>query len=336
MVFNKRGLLVALAFGAAAFFSAAASAQNIELKVSTYLPPNHTIHKFLEAWGADIAQRSNGRLTIKIYPASQLGPVQRQYDLARSGQADLAVGLTGATPGRYPLTELASLPFVWPSAGSISAVTSKRLTELVPKYLAPEYDGLRVLWIGVTPTNSVFTGRKAINKAADIQGLKIRFQGEQPAKMLRLLGAVPLQVPPGEIADGLSKGVIDGALFDYEAAEAFGLGPIAHNVLENGVFTATLGLVMNGPRYDALPADLKAIIDDTTGPKAAEALGLKWDEAERHGHDYMKSNGATLSLLPPDQVDIMKTTLEPMLDESVAALEKAGKPAKAFVEAYRK
>ena len=102
MNFNKRGLLAALAFGAAALFGTAASAQNVELKVSTYLPPNHTIHKFLEAWGADIAQRSNGRLTIKIYPASQLGPVQRQYDLARSGQADLAVGLTGATPGRYP------------------------------------------------------------------------------------------------------------------------------------------------------------------------------------------------------------------------------------------
>ena len=50
----------------------------------------------------------------------------------------------------------------------------------------------------------------------------------------------------------------------------------------------------------------------------------------------MKANGATLSSLPPDQVDIMKTTLEPMLDESVAALEKAGKPAKAFVDAYRK
>jgi TRAP-type C4-dicarboxylate transport system substrate-binding protein len=93
---------------------------------------------------------------------------------------------------------------------------------------------------------------------------------------------------------------------------------------------------MNGPRYDALPPDLKAIIDDTTGPKAAEALGVKWDEAERHGHDYMKSNGATLSSLPPDQVEMMKTTLEPMLDESVAALEKAGKPAEAFVEDYRK
>jgi TRAP-type C4-dicarboxylate transport system substrate-binding protein len=336
MVFNRRRLWAALAFGAAGLFCTAASAQTIELKLSHYLPPNHTIHKFLEAWAADVAQRSGGRMTVKIYPASQLGPVQRQYDLARSGQADLAIGLTGATPGRYPMTELASLPFVWPKDGSTSNITSKRLTELVPKYLAPEYEGLHVLWIGVTPTNGIFTARKALSKVADIQGLKIRFQGEQPAKVLRLLGAVPLQVPPGEIADGMSKGVIDGALFDYEAAESFGLGPIAHYVSENGFFTATLGFVMNAARYDSLPPDLKAIIDDTTGPKAAEALGLKWDEAERHGHDYMKSNNATITPLAADQVDIMKTTLAPLLDDSVDALEKSGKPARAFVDDYRK
>ena len=36
----------------------------------------------------------------------------RQFDLARNGQADLAVGQTSAKPGRYPMTELSSLPFV--------------------------------------------------------------------------------------------------------------------------------------------------------------------------------------------------------------------------------
>src|SRR5262245_41601805 len=103
-----------------------ASAETIELKLSHYVPPSHTIHKFLEAWSAEVADKSGGRLTIKIYPAAQLGPVQRQFDLARTGQADLAVGLTGATPGRYPMTELTSLPYVWPSAGADSAITSRR------------------------------------------------------------------------------------------------------------------------------------------------------------------------------------------------------------------
>lgn len=326
---------LALAF-AMALLCTAASAQTVELKLSHYVPPNHTIHKALEAWAAELAQRSAGRLTLKIYPAAQLGPVQRQFDLARSGQADLAVGLTGATPGRYPMTELTGLPFVWPQAGSTSAITSRRLTELAPKYLGPEFPGVRILWMGVAPTISFFTARRAIANVADLQGLKLRFQGEQHAKVLRLLGAVPLQVPPGEVADGMGKGVIDGALFNFEAAESFGLGAIARHVAGPGFITATLGLVMNQARYESLPADLRQIIDDTTGPKAAEHVGQRWDEAEQRGRDYMTANKATLAALAPDQLDVMRRKLEPLRLDSVDALEKAAKPARAFLDEYTK
>jgi TRAP-type C4-dicarboxylate transport system substrate-binding protein len=335
MVREKRRLLLALAC-AVTFFSNAAWAETIELKLSHYLPPNHTIHKVLEAWAAELSTRSGDRLSLKIYPASQLGPVQRQFDLARTGQADLVVGLTGATPGRYPMTELTSLPFIWPKEGSSSSIMSRRLTELAPKYLAKEFEGVHILWLGVTPTISFFTARREIANITDVQGLKLRFQGEQHAKVLRLLGAVPLQVPPGEIADGMSKGVIDGALFNYEAAESFGLSSVARYVSEPGFITATLCLVMNSARYDSLPADLRAIIDETTGPKAAELLGRRWDEAEKHGRDYMLTNKVSIKPLAPTQVDVMKSKLEPLLDASVDALEKSGKPARALLEEYRK
>lgn len=309
-------------------------AQTIELKASHYLPPNHTVQKALEAWGDDIDKRSAGRLKLKIYPAAQLGPVQRQFDLVRNGQADLAVGLTGATPGRYPLTELASFPFVWPKAGSTSEVMSKRLTELAPKYLTKEYEGLQVLWVGVAPTVSFFTSRKEIKSPADVRGLKLRFQGEQHARIIRELGGVPLQVPPGEIADGMSKGVIDGAIFNYEAAEAFGLGSVTKFVSEPGFMTATLTLAMNADKYNSLPADLKTIIDETTGPAAAVELGKRWDAAERHGRDYMVGQKVSIVTLAPDQVQKMKVTLEPLLKVSIDAWEKQGKPAQALVEEY--
>ncbi len=335
MVRKKKRLLLALAC-AATFLSSAAWGEPIELKVSHYLPPNHTIHKVLEAWATELSNRSQGRLALKIYPAGPLGPVHRQFDLARPGQADLAVGLTGATPGRYSMTELASLPFVWPKEGSSSSIMSRRLTELAPKFLAKEFEGVHILWIGVTPTVSFFTARREVANVADVQGLKLRFQGEQHAKVLRLLGAVPLQVPPGEIADGMSKGVIDGALFNYEAAESFGLGSVARYVSEPGFITATLCLVMNSARYESLPADLRAIIDDTTGPNAAELLGRRWDGAEQHGRDYMLTNKVSIKLFAPTEVDAMKSKLEPLLDASVDELEKSGKSARAFLEEYRK
>ena len=322
-----------LAAAAALLIAAAAptqAQQPLELKVSHYMPPSETVHLVLEDWAKELERRSGGRLKLRIYPASQLGPVQRQFDLARNGQADMAVGLTGATPGRYPLTEIASLPFAAPSTGATSAAMSRRLTELGPKYLAGEFQGLHLLWLGMTPEVSFFTSKREIDGEADLRGLKMRFQGEGNAKILRRFGAVPLQVPPGDVADAMGKGVIDGALFNYEAAESYGLTPVTRHVMEPGFVAATLILVMNAERYDALPPDLRAIIDDTTGPAAAAELGRRWDEAEQHGRQSMLAANVKVNTLSPDGLAHLKETLKALEVEEVAALDKTGKPASQF------
>ena len=333
---KRRLALLLLVMSLSPILPSLARGQTIELKLSHYVPPNHTAHKFLEAWAADLDRRSSGRLKVKIYPASQLGPVQRQFDLARNGQADISYGLTGATPGRYPMTELASLPFFWPSAGSTSEVTSRRLTELAPTYLAKEFEGLHILWVGVTPTNGFFMARKKLDGPGDLKGAKIRFQGEVNARILRELGAIPLQVPPGDVADGLSKGVIDGAIFDYEAAESFGIGPMTRYVAEPKFVTATVALVINQAKYDALPPDLKAMIDETNGPEAAARLGREWDAAERHGRDTLLAQKTTIVEFSPAQVNRLKSDLAPIEAISIANLKNAGKPADKMLEAYRK
>ena len=100
---------LALTMVALASFGAA-TAEAETLKVSTFLPPNHVWNRAIEAWGTEIADLSGGELDLEIFPAGQLGPPPRQYDLVRTGAADLAVILHSATPGRFPMTELAGLP----------------------------------------------------------------------------------------------------------------------------------------------------------------------------------------------------------------------------------
>src|SRR5450432_3078696 len=141
----------ALTGACALLTSRSASAQTVtELKVSHFLPPNHTFQKAMVLWGDDLEKQSGGRLKLRIYPAGQLGGgPNRQFDAARNGLVDIAISLHGATPGRYPLTELASLPFAHPTSGLTSAITSRRLTELAPTYMAKEHEGLRILWMAV-------------------------------------------------------------------------------------------------------------------------------------------------------------------------------------------
>jgi TRAP-type transport system periplasmic protein len=325
-----------LAFAPVITADPAHSADVFELKVSHYLPPNHTFQKELVRWGEELEKTSGGRLRLRIYPASQLGPVNRQFDLVRNGVADIAVGLHGATPGRFPLSDLVSLPYVHPFAGSQSEITSRRLTELAPKYLAAEHPGMKILWMAVTNPLLVHTAKVPLKSADDLKGLRIRYAGEQFAAVISMLNAVPLAVPPGETQDALAKGIIDGCTFPYEAAQSFDLGTVAKYSQEPGISTASFAVVMNQRKFDSLPADLREIIEKTTGVEQAGRFGAAFDAAEKAGRDYMISKGVQITTLAPEEFAKIKTRLEPVTVKSTEEVERQGKPAKAFLTDYQR
>lgn len=330
--FIQAGLGIAGA--AAAGGRARADDAPIELKVSHYLPPNHTFQKDLVSWGEEMEKASNGRLKLRVYPASQLGPVNRQYDMARNGVADITVVLHGATPGRFPTTELASLPYTSPSAGNTSAIASRRITELSGKYLVQEHPGVKILWMAMTNPLLFHTANRPIHKLEDFKGLRVRYAGEQFAQIITLLGATPLAVPPGETQDGLAKGIIDSATFPYEATQSFDLGTVVKYSLEPGVSSATFAVVMNQKKFDSLPADLQALIVKTTGVERAAHFGAAWDVAEKAGRDYMLAKGVQIIAMSPDDLKAVKAKLAPMTISALDGVEKAGKPGKAFLAAY--
>lgn len=325
-------LAAALTLGAAA----PAPAQTVELKLSHFVPPNHTFHKWATAWGEQLAKDSNGRLKLTIYPNGQLvGPPNRQLDAARNAVTDIAFVLHGVTPGRYPMTELANLPFAWPKAGSGAGTTSRRLAELGPQYLAAEHQGLHVLWMAVA-NPVVFYSKQPVRGLDGFKGMKVRYAGVQNKYLLDALGAVPMLVPPSDAQDALAKGIVDAAMFPHEAALSYDLGSVAKYAVEPGVATATFVLAMNPAKYNALPADLKAIIDKTSGPEAAARFGKEWEAAEQHGRDREIAQGVEIITLPEADVSKMKRLMAPHFEAALAALEKDGKPARKFFEDYLK
>jgi hypothetical protein len=67
--------------------------------------------KVLKPWGERIEKASGGRLVIEHFDAMALGGAPPQLiDQARDGVADIAMTLTGYTPGRFPRTEVFELP----------------------------------------------------------------------------------------------------------------------------------------------------------------------------------------------------------------------------------
>ena len=335
-VSRRTALGLAGAALSAGVVSRAAQAQTapIELKVSHFLPPNHTFHKLSLQWSDDLEKMSGGRLKLKLYPAAQLGPPPRQIDLARSGVADIAIGLTGTTPGRYPMTELIGEAYVTPKEGATCAIMARRLTAQFDEFLTGEYQGVKMLWLMVTSPLKYHTTKVKLTKLEDFKGLRIRYAGEQFAEMITALGATPLAVPPGETQDGLAKGIIDAATFPYEGAQSFDIGTVCKYTLEPGIGTATFAAVMNPKSFAALPADLQALISKTTGPDMGAKFGKGLDDAETVGRDYMLARGVQINSMDPAEEARVHAALAPLLEKRLQTLEAAGKPARKFLAAY--
>jgi TRAP-type C4-dicarboxylate transport system substrate-binding protein len=293
MIFSRRGAVKRklLAGLAALGIGGAAHAQDkYEVKVATFVGPQHFMSQWLVKWGEKLEKDSNGRLVFKHFPGSQMGPTPAMYDLARSGQAEVAWFLHGATPGRFPLTELLHLPYVVGSAEIGTKVIND--AELRSKYLDAEHKGVRVLLLLTHQPGNVHTTKKPIRGADDMKGLRIRFASPTIRDFVSRLGGTAVGVQPNEQLEQLQKGVIDGTFIDYGGAGvAFKMGGTIKYSTEMYSYVSSFGVGMNPEFYARLPAELKKLVEQSVVGVEKE-VGAGWDALDDVGKKLLVEGGA--------------------------------------------
>ena len=265
--FEMRSVSFSVGIATMLLASAAAAQQPIELKASVFAPASNPLAVSTEAWGKILEQKSNGRLKLKVFAASQMGPPPRQFDLARTGVADVAIVGHFITPGRFPLTDLLYIPGV---LSAPSYASSMAVDQIAQETLAAEHPGVKLIGIGVINPQFIIS-KPPIRTPADLKGLRIRSSGTSNADLLSAIGAAPTSIQPAEMNDALAKGMIEGAVTAYSGVASYQLTDVAKSITEGPFGATTFGLVMSQASYDKLPADLKAIVDDTS-PAAAQLL----------------------------------------------------------------
>ena len=335
MKLNKRDFLKTVGAGSAVLaMPMIARAAPIELKLSHYLPPQHQLHGVLAEWADDLRAQSGGELDIKVFPAGQMGPPPRQYDLVRTGAADFAYIFTAFYPGRFPLTDLLSLPFllVGPDAKPRKAAeTSWLATRLKPEF-AGEYVATEMLFsINLTATG-FFMSSVQVMSPDDVKGLRIRPTSGAMAEQLKAMGASPATIPPTEIADAIAKGVVDGAIFNFEGGRAFQLQQAVNHVSTLANSSATFSFIANQAMMEKLPRKYADLIRETTGPEAARHIGGLYDKAEAGGREFMVGKGVEVVDLVDGAADPFRAALKPVYDAQLAATREAAATTDAVME----
>jgi TRAP-type transport system periplasmic protein len=310
------GIAAAVALG----FAASAPAQ--ELKFSTFVPPAHGfVVDVLQPLGKEIEKRTGGKVSVRVFAGnSPFGNVANQADQVKQGVVDLAFGLNGIPGGRYQRTSIMEFPFVAESAAS----ASKALWAMREGPLAEDWKEFKLAALHCHNPGLFHTRDKPLTTIEDVKGLRMRAPNPPTQALLAYLGATPVGMPPGQVYENLQKGVIDGAVFPWDAIKGFRLENSLKHHLDARVYTACFHLAMNPARFAALPADVQKAVDGVIGEPLVARFGDWWNRWDRAGLDAVKPLGHQIVGVSAAQRESWRGQLKPVIDGELARLEKAG------------
>ncbi|MCJ8310566.1 MAG: TRAP transporter substrate-binding protein [Rhizobiaceae bacterium] len=239
-----------------------------ELSVATFIPPQHHINSFFFDWfGKEVAKRSNGSLTIKVYPAGQLGagPVQ-QYKRVVEGVADITFGLQTYTPALFPK----SILIVPPGKHTTSLQSTEAIWNVFDKYFADEYNDVKLLGM-FTVAGDAWAATKDLSTLDGLSGSKVVPFATMTSPIFEAWGAVPVQMPVTEMYTGLSTGTIDGtSISASQMTPPWNFGEVSSHYIDNiPVSFAVFFVAMNKERYMELSDEHRAIIDGLAGKEVS-------------------------------------------------------------------
>ena len=312
--------------------------ETITLKVAHFLPPSATAHaKFIEPWCAKINKESNNRLKCQIYPAMQLGGAPPQlFDQARDGVADIVWTLPGYQAGRFVVSEAFELPFMVKN----TEAGSRALWTYATKNATKEFEGVKPIVFHLHDGNTLHTTKKPVKTLEDFRGLKLRAPTRQSTKMIAAFGATPVPMPLPQAPEALSKGVIDGAMVPWEVAPSIKLEEIVGYHIETDpsmpqVSNSVFIFAMNLGKYNSLPADLKKVIDNNSGPDASAAVGKVFAEAGVAGRKVAEKGKGNFYTVPASELQRWQKASEGVITDWVKDVTAKGHDGKKLLEEAR-
>jgi TRAP-type mannitol/chloroaromatic compound transport system substrate-binding protein len=268
-------------------------------------PAKDIFHEYAADYVKKVNDMSGGRLKIELLPS---GAVVKAFDLidaVSQGTLDGGHGVVAYWYGKNSAMALwgsgpafgmdANMLLAWHNYGG-----GKQLLDEVYKSL--NLNVVSFLY-GPMPTQPLGWFKKAVSSAADMKGLKFRTVGLS-IDIFTGMGLAVNALPGGEIVPALDRGLIDAAEFNNASSDrVLGFPDVSKICMLQSYHQSAeqFEILFNKKKYDALPADLKAIIGYAVEAASAD---MSWKAADRYSQDYvaMQSKDNVKFYKTPDSI----------------------------------
>jgi TRAP-type transport system periplasmic protein len=301
--------------------SSVAQQKIFKLTYSHFWPVGHPVTALIADWAKEVEKRTNGRVTVTIFPNGTLTPADKCYDGVVKGISGLGSSALSYTRGRFPLMEVIDLPLGYKNATIATNLANATYKKYQPKELADT----KVMYFQAHGPGILHT-KKPVRTLEELKGLKIRSTGLS-AKIVAALGATPVAMPMGETYDALAKGVADGSAAPMAALEGFKWGEVVKYSTENfgSSYTPAFFVVMSKNTWASLPADVQKIIDGINEEWITKT-GPVWDEYDKGGRDFALKLGNQIIRLTKDEDERWAKKVSVTFEDYLTDTKKKGLP----------
>lgn len=282
-----------------------------DLVMSSWLPPRHpVVLNAMKPWAKEIEAVTEGRVTVRVL-GKPLGSPPAHFDMAKDDVADITYGLHSfSQDDRFTKAEVGQFSFVGDDA--IEASQAFYQTYMEDLDAEKDHEGTKVLGLFVHGPGLFHNNQRKIGTVEDFAGLKIRVPGGYVADLMEGLGATPLFMSSTEVYEKLSRGVIDGVTFTYEALTAFNLTKdLKYSMtVPGGIYNTTWFLVMNQAKWDSISPEDQAAIEAISGLAFAARVGQAWNDADKAAIEEIEAAGIELFAAPEPVLEALHSNAD--------------------------
>ena len=296
------GAAAATAGAATLGFPMIAKAQGpISMRWQSTWPSKDIFHEYALDFAKRVNDMTGGDLKIEVLPAGAVVPAFGLLEGVSKGTLDGGHGVLGYHYGKQNALAL------WNSGPAFGMDANMLLAwhkygggqELLAKLYASIGMNVTSFLYGPMATQPLGWFKKPITKSADFKGLKFRTNG-LAIDLFTAMGAAVNALPGGELVPAMDRGLLDGAEFNNATSDrVLGFPDVSKVCMLQSYHQSaeTFEIMFNKPKYEALPAKMKAII---AGAVEASSADMSWKAVDRYSKDYIE-------LQTKDKVKFYKT-----------------------------
>lgn len=289
----RRGLLAALSV-ALPTMAAAQDIPSATWRFAHFAPPAWGSAQAEQVFAKQIEEQSKGRIKIQFFWSGTLFGFGELFGAVKKDAVDIASFVPTYHPSDWPMMGLInSLPLVWDDPKLAMRIQQYLIDNNAAIQAELKKNGLTpILLHGLPPYRLQCTS--PIRTLADLKGKRIRTFGDWPPYVMEQLGAVPVNIPLGQIYEGLQKGTLDCGYNPIENAGFLKLSEVAKYWSDiNFGAIAAYTTFMNADRYAKLPANVKTIMANARKVATEFEMG-NFERLEEKGKKDAQAAGVTL------------------------------------------